>query len=94
MVGMGEPVRPKLAISLNVSSAGNWRLLANLNCALNLMALNPGPGIPYESPDPEQVASFQAVVRRSFPCFIRKPRGRNIFAACGQLKQVSMEPRA
>jgi 23S rRNA (adenine2503-C2)-methyltransferase len=63
------------------------RLLANLNCKLNLIALNPGPGIPYETPDPERVASFQAIARKSFPCFVRKPRGRDIFAACGQLKR-------
>src|ERR1022692_4268612 len=41
------------------------KLLANLNCKVNLIALNPGPGIPYETPDPERVASFQASVRRS-----------------------------
>jgi 23S rRNA (adenine2503-C2)-methyltransferase len=63
------------------------RLLANLNCKLNLIALNPGPGIPYETPDPERVASFQAIARKSLSCFVRKPRGRDIFAACGQLKR-------
>jgi len=66
------------------------RLLANLKCKMNLIALNPGPGIPYESPAPERVASFQAIVRRSLPCFLRKPRGRDIFAACGQLKRVTV----
>ncbi|HEX4810639.1 MAG TPA: 23S rRNA (adenine(2503)-C(2))-methyltransferase RlmN [Bryobacteraceae bacterium] len=67
------------------------RLLANLNCKVNLIALNPGPGIAFETPDPERVSSFQAVVRRSVPCFIRKPRGRDIFAACGQLKRISAD---
>ena len=66
------------------------RLLANLKCKLNLIALNPGPGIPFESPAPERVASFQAIVRRSLPCFLRKPRGRDIFAACGQLRRVTV----
>ena len=65
------------------------RLLANLNCKVNLIAFNPGPGIAFETPDPERVASFQAIVRRTVPCFVRKPRGRDIFAACGQLKRVS-----
>jgi len=65
------------------------KLLANLNCKVNLIALNPGPGIPYETPNPERVLSFQAMVRRAMPCFIRKPRGLDIFAACGQLKRVS-----
>lgn len=65
------------------------KLLAHLNCKVNLIALNPGPGIPYETPDPERVHAFQAIVKRSMPCFIRKPRGLDIFAACGQLKRVS-----
>jgi 23S rRNA (adenine2503-C2)-methyltransferase len=63
------------------------RMLANLNCKVNLIALNPGPGIPYETPLPEQVASFQEIIRRSVPCFIRRPRGLDIYAACGQLKR-------
>ena len=67
------------------------RLLAQLNCKVNLIALNPGPGIPFETPSDERVASFQSIVRRSVPCFIRKPRGRDIFAACGQLKRVASD---
>ncbi len=63
------------------------RLLANLNCKVNLIALNPGPGIPYSTPTPERVASFQNIVRRAVPCFIRRPRGLDIYAACGQLKR-------
>ena len=65
------------------------RLLANLNCKVNLIALNPGPEIPFATPEPERVASFQQIVRRSFPCFTRKPRGLDIYAACGQLKRSS-----
>jgi len=63
------------------------KLLANLNCKVNLIALNPGPEIPYETPDPGRVTTFQEIVRRSLPCFIRKPRGLDIYAACGQLKR-------
>ncbi len=132
-----EPVRPKLAISLNASTEETrqelmpvtrkyslsdllaackayplrpWeklsfeyvllkgvndsdadarrvvRLLANLNCKVNLIALNAGPEIPFETPSPERVASFQQIVRRGLPCFLRKPRGLDIYAACGQLK--------
>jgi 23S rRNA (adenine2503-C2)-methyltransferase len=65
------------------------RLLANLNCKVNLIALNPGPGIPFATPDPERVAAFQVVLRRSFPCFVRRPRGLDIYAACGQLKRMA-----
>jgi len=64
------------------------QLLARLNAKVNLIALNPGPGIPFETPDPGRVASFQAIVRRSLPCFIRKPRGLDVYAACGQLKRM------
>jgi 23S rRNA (adenine2503-C2)-methyltransferase len=63
------------------------RLLTNLNCKLNLIALNPGPGIPFETPDAERLAAFQEIVRRALPCFVRKPRGLDIYAACGQLKR-------
>jgi 23S rRNA (adenine2503-C2)-methyltransferase len=74
------------------------RLLANLNCKVNLIAWNPGPGIPFERPDPARVEAFQAIVRRSLPCFLRKPRGLDIYAACGQLKRttelVSLSPLA
>ncbi len=63
-------------------------MLAQLRAKVNLIALNPGPGIPYGTPDPARIASFQAIVRRSLPCFIRRPRGLDIFAACGQLKRM------
>ncbi len=66
------------------------KLLARLNAKVNLIALNPGPGIPFETPEPSRVAAFQAIVRRSIPCFVRKPRGLDVYAACGQLKR--MEP--
>ena len=66
-------------------------MLGNLNSKVNLIALNPGPGIPFATPSAERVASFQAIVRKSIPCYLRKPRGRDIFAACGQLKRVSQD---
>ena len=63
------------------------KLLAHLNAKVNLIALNPGPGIAFETPETERVAAFQSIVRRAMPCFVRNPRGRDIFAACGQLKR-------
>jgi 23S rRNA (adenine2503-C2)-methyltransferase len=68
------------------------KLLANLDAKVNLIALNPGPGIPYATPTPERVASFQVIVRRSLPCFLRKPRGLDVYAACGQLKRMELVP--
>ena len=65
------------------------RLLANLKCKVNLIALNPGPGIPFETPLPARVLAFQEIVKRAVPCFIRKARGLDVYAACGQLKNCS-----
>ena len=65
------------------------RLVEGLRAKVNLIALNPGSGIPFDMPNPERVESFQAIVKRAVPCFIRKPRGRDIFAACGQLRRES-----
>jgi 23S rRNA (adenine2503-C2)-methyltransferase len=67
------------------------RMLSNMDCKVNLIALNPGPGIPFGTPTDERVVSFQSIVRRSVPCFVRKPRGRDVFAACGQLKRMESE---
>ena len=66
------------------------KLLANLNAKVNLIALNPGPGIPFSTPLPERVESFQAIVRKAMPCFVRRPRGLDVFAACGQLKRMEL----
>ncbi len=75
-------------------------LLRGLRCKVNLIALNPGPEIPFSTPQEERVHEFQDVlVRAGIPAFIRRPRGRDIYAACGQLKRtreiqpmVSIEP--
>ena len=135
-----EPVRPKLAISLNASndelrsrvmpinrkwnlemlvkaarsfplrprerltfeyvlldqlndSSENARELAELirsvSAKVNLIALNPGPGIDFRTPERERVLAFQQIlIRAGIPTFIRRPRGRDIYAACGQLKRT------
>lgn len=58
-----------------------------IRCKLNLIALNPGPGIGFSTPEERKVQAFQNVlVRASIPAFVRRPRGRDIYAACGQLK--------
>jgi 23S rRNA (adenine2503-C2)-methyltransferase len=140
-----EPVRPRLAISLNASNDSireaimpitrKWKiedvilaagqlplrprervtfeyvLLGGLNDGLqhsdelvalarkapmpvkvNLIAWNPGPGIAYTMPAAEQVAAFQQrLIARGVPAFLRRPRGRDIYAACGQLKRTVSE---
>ena len=137
-----EPVRPKLAISLNASnelqreeimpitrkwtlerlmaaarafplrprerltfeyvlldgvndSAENARevveLLRGIRAKVNLIALNPGPDIPFRTPAPDRVDAFQqTLIRAGIPAFVRRPRGRDIFAACGQLKRAEL----
>jgi 23S rRNA (adenine2503-C2)-methyltransferase len=53
------------------------------------MVWNPGPELPYRTPPEERVLAFQQVLADSrISAFIRKPRGRDIFAACGQLKRT------
>jgi 23S rRNA (adenine2503-C2)-methyltransferase len=64
------------------------RLLGKIKAKVNVIALNPGPGIPFEAPSEERVLTFQAIIQRGHPCFVRRPRGQDIFAACGQLKRT------
>jgi len=60
-----------------------------LPAKVNLIAWNPGPGIAYTTPAPKSVAAFQrTLVEQGIPAYIRQPRGRDIFAACGQLKRT------
>lgn len=142
---MQEPVRPKLAISLNGSndkvrtavmpvnkkwpigvllnvirqiplrprerltfeyvllggvndSVENARevvqLLRGLRAKVNLIVWNPGPYMPFEQPDDEHVSAFQQTLRDAgLPAYIRRPRGRDIYAACGQLKRTMDDER-
>jgi len=65
------------------------RLISGMSAKVNLIALNPGPGLNFGTPKQERVLAFQKVlVDAGVPTFIRKPRGRDIFAACGQLKRT------
>jgi len=137
-----EPVRPKLAISLNASNDDQrnqlmpinrkWNLgtlveaarefplrprerltfeyvlledvndrpadalelvalLRGLRCKVNLIALNPGPDIAFGVPSEERVRAFQEIlVASGVPAFVRRPRGRDIYAACGQLRKMML----
>jgi 23S rRNA (adenine2503-C2)-methyltransferase len=60
-----------------------------LPAKVNLIAWNPGPGIPYSMPQPEAVEAFRnTLAREGIPTYLRRPRGRDIYAACGQLKRT------
>ncbi len=63
-------------------------LVRGVSCKVNLIALNPGPGISYATPEESRVAEFQKILAASIPVFVRRPRGRDIYAACGQLKRT------
>ena len=64
-------------------------LVRGIKAKINLIALNPGTELPYRTPEQERVFSFQQIlVAAGIPTFVRRPRGRDIFAACGQLKRT------
>lgn len=64
-------------------------LVRGVRCKVNLIALNPGPGIAFTTPAEDRVKAFQEVlVQAGIPAFVRRPRGRDIYAACGQLKRT------
>src|SRR6266852_1139333 len=64
-------------------------LVRGIRAKINLIALNPGAELPYRTPEQERVFAFQRIlVAAGIPTFVRRPRGRDIFAACGQLKRT------
>lgn len=66
------------------------RLLAKIPAKINLIPFNPWPGSEYECSDWERIEAFADIVNRAgYASPVRTPRGRDIFAACGQLKSES-----
>jgi 23S rRNA (adenine2503-C2)-methyltransferase len=64
-------------------------LIRGVRAKVNLIALNPGPGIGFGTPAENRVSQFQKIlIAAGVPAFIRRPRGRDIYAACGQLKRT------
>ena len=64
-------------------------LVRGIRAKINLIALNPGAELPYRTPEQGRVLAFQRIlVAAGIPTFVRRPRGRDIFAACGQLKRT------
>jgi len=61
-------------------------LLRGIRAKVNLIPHNPAPELPFNSSPPDRIASFQKILTdKRVPTFIRKPRGQDISAACGQL---------
>ena len=62
------------------------RLLARVRAKVNLIPHNPAPELPFQSSPMERILAFQKILTGAgLPSFIRRPRGRDISAACGQL---------
>ncbi len=71
------------------------RLLKGIPAKINLIPFNPWPGAPYACSDWAQIERFADVVNAAgYASPIRTPRGRDIMAACGQLKSESVKARA
>lgn len=71
------------------------RLLSGIPAKINLIPFNPWPGSPYECSDWATIEKFADVVNRAgYASPVRTPRGRDIMAACGQLKSETVKVRA
>src|SRR5579862_3465416 len=71
------------------------RAIRGIPAKINLIPFNPWPGAPYECSDWEQIEKFAEIVNRAgYASPVRTPRGRDIMAACGQLKSESLKQRA
>jgi len=71
------------------------KLIRGIPAKINLIPFNPWPGAPYECSDWEQIEKFAEIVNRAgYASPVRTPRGRDIMAACGQLKSASVKQRA
>jgi 23S rRNA (adenine2503-C2)-methyltransferase len=71
------------------------RLLKGIPAKINLIPFNPWPGTRYECSDWERIERFSEIVfRAGYASPVRTPRGRDILAACGQLKSETEKLRA
>jgi 23S rRNA (adenine2503-C2)-methyltransferase len=84
-----EHAREVLALLSPGQQAGRGPRSDGMRAKVNLIVWNPGPGIDYVQPKPEDVERFQRMlIEGGMPTYIRRPRGRDIYAACGQLKRT------
>jgi len=68
------------------------QITQGIRSKVNLIGLNPGPDLPFQTPSDATVLRFQqTLIQKGVQAFIRKPRGRDIYAACGQLKLMEAE---
>jgi len=70
------------------------KLIAGIPAKINLIPFNPWPGAPYERSDPDRIEAFAAIVNKAgYSSPVRRPRGEDIMAACGQLKSATERAR-
>ena len=70
------------------------KLIKGIPSKLNLIPFNPWPGSPYECSSDKRIEAFAAkVLKAGYASPVRTPRGRDILAACGQLKSASQRGR-
>jgi 23S rRNA (adenine2503-C2)-methyltransferase len=68
-------------------------LVSGMRCKINLIVWNSGPNMPFHEPAQSGVSAFQKrIMAAGIPAYIRRPRGRDIYAACGQLKRTVEQP--
>jgi 23S rRNA (adenine2503-C2)-methyltransferase len=68
------------------------RLIAGIPAKVNLIPFNPWPGAPYECSSAQAIKAFSDIVLGAgYAAPVRTPRGRDILAACGQLKSASVK---
>ena len=71
------------------------RILSGIPAKINLIPFNAWPGAPYECSSWTKIEKFAEIVNRAgYASPVRTPRGRDIMAACGQLKSESVKERA
>ncbi|OUW02457.1 MAG: 23S rRNA (adenine(2503)-C(2))-methyltransferase RlmN, partial [Betaproteobacteria bacterium TMED156] len=71
------------------------RLLAGIPAKINIIPFNPWPNSPYECTEWDRIEAFADIVNRAgYASPVRTPRGRDIMAACGQLKSQSVKQTA
>ncbi|MCI4660357.1 MAG: 23S rRNA (adenine(2503)-C(2))-methyltransferase RlmN [Neomegalonema sp.] len=70
------------------------KMIAGIPAKVNLIPFNPWPGAPYECSDWERIEAFAEIVNKAgYASPVRTPRGRDILAACGQLKSATERAR-
>ena len=71
------------------------QLIKGIPSKINLIPFNPWPGTQHQCSDDEAIDKFAKIVMRAgYASPVRTPRGRDILAACGQLKSESVRLRA